>query len=169
VFDRLALCDDAPILDAPSGFGRNAMALADRGHDVIAVDKDVHRLNALNESAAEWASRNGARPTGKVFSICADLRRDRLPFRESSFSAIICVHYPIQRIIFDLTVMLKRGGHLYIETFQGQGKNFLELPKAGEILFALQNFEMLTYKERPVGPPSEKAVVVEALARKSEP
>jgi hypothetical protein len=28
VLDRLPLCDDAPILDAPSGFGRNAFALA---------------------------------------------------------------------------------------------------------------------------------------------
>jgi SAM-dependent methyltransferase len=158
VLDRLTLCADAPILDAPSGLGRNAFALADHGYDVVAVDKDVARLTTLKRSAGSRAKR--------VVAICGDLVRDRLPFGESSFSAIICVHYPVQRIISDLKVVLKRGGHLYIETFQGHGKNYLELPKAGEILNALQDWEILIYNERSVGPPGEQAVIVEALARK---
>jgi SAM-dependent methyltransferase len=89
VLDRLTLCDDAPILDAPSGFGRNAFALADRGREVIAVDKDVGRLTTLKRSA-------GSRTKGRVVAVCGDLVRDRLPFGESSFSAVICVHYPVQ-------------------------------------------------------------------------
>jgi SAM-dependent methyltransferase len=159
VLDRLTLCADAPILDAPCGFGRNAFALADHGYGVIAVDNDVARLTTLKQSAS-------SRAKGRVVVICGDLVRDRLPFGESSFSAIICVHYPVQRIISDLKAALKRGGHLYIETFQGHGKNYLELPKAGEILNALQNWEMLIYNERSVGPPGEQAVRVEVLARK---
>jgi hypothetical protein len=59
-------------------------------------------------------------------------------FGECSFSAIICVHYPVQRILLDLKAVLKRGGHLFIESFQGHGKNNLQLPKAGEILGALR-------------------------------
>jgi hypothetical protein len=63
--------------------------------------------------------------------------------------------------------VLRRGGHLYIETFQGHGENYLELPKAGEILNALQDWEILIYNEGSVGPPGgEQAVTVEALARK---
>jgi SAM-dependent methyltransferase len=159
VLDQLTLCADAPILDAPCGFGRNAFALADHGYDVIAVDKDVARLTTLKRSA-------GSRVKGRVVAICGDLVRGRVPFGESSFSAIICVHYPVQRIISDLKAVLKRGGHFYIETFQGHGKNYLELPKAGEILTALQEWEILIYNERSVGPPGEHAVIVEALARK---
>jgi SAM-dependent methyltransferase len=154
-------CDDAPILDAPSGFGRNALALADQGYHVIAVDKDVNRLGALKQSLAVHP------PAGKVVAICADLILGQLPFGPSSFSAILCIHYPVQRILLDLKAVLKPGGYLYIETFQAHGKNYLELPKAGEILRTLgEDCEMLIYKERPVGPAGEQSAVVEALARK---
>jgi SAM-dependent methyltransferase len=121
---------------------------------------DIAPLTTLKRSAA-------SRAKGRVVAICGDLVRDRLPFGESSFCAVICVHYPVQRIISDLKAVLKRGGHLYIETFQGHGKNYLQLPKAGEILNALQDWEILIYNERPVGPARERAVVVEALARKN--
>lgn len=160
VLSQLAFSDDAPILDAPCGFGRNALALADQGYDVIAVDKDVNRLMALKRSLA------GQPAAGDVFAMCADLTTGRLPFSTFSFSAVLCIHYPVQRIILDLKAVLKRGGHLYIETFQGHGKNYLELPRVGELLGALQGFEILIYNEKPVGPPRERAVVVEALACK---
>ena len=161
VLSQLAFSDDALILDAPSGFGRNALALADRGYDVIAVDKDLKRLGALKQLLANQPA------AGKVVVICADLVTGRLPFGAFSFSTGLCIHYPVQRIIFDLKAVLKRGGHIYIETFQGHGQNYLDLPRAGEILRALQDFEMLIYNERAVGPSRERAVVVEALARKS--
>ena len=166
VLGRLAPPGEAPILDAPSGFGRNALALAEQGYNVVAVDKDLDRLGTLKHSAVWRGDRKASKVAGKVLTLCADLSADRLPFGESSFSAVICIHYPAQRIISDLKAALKRGGHLYIETFQGHGMNYLELPTAGEILSALQDCEILTYNERPVGPPSVRAVVVEALARK---
>jgi SAM-dependent methyltransferase len=161
ILRQLVSSDDTPILDAPSGAGRNALALADQGHHVIAVDKDVKRLSVLKQSIADQPA------AGKVSAICADLVDGRLPFGAFSFSAILCIHYPVQRIVLDLKAVLKRGGHLYIETFQGHGKNYLELPRAGEIFCALQDFEMLIYTERAVGPPGQQAVIVEALARKN--
>lgn len=161
VLSQLTFSDHAPILDAPCGFGRNALAVADQGYDVIAVDKDVNRLTALKQSLA------GQPAAGNVFAICADLVTGRLPFGTRSFSAVLCIHYPVQRIILDLKAVLKPGGYLYIETFQGHGKNYLELPKAGEISRALQDCEILIYNERCVGPPSEQAVIVEALACKN--
>ena len=91
---------------------------------------------------------------------------DRLPFRKSSFSAILCIHYPVQKIIMDLCAALKSGGWIYIETFGGQGRNYLELPKLGEIPKALQGFELAFCREKPVGPPSFGAAVVHALAQK---
>ena len=134
---------------------------------MIALDKDINRLAHLKRSASGQGYGGDAKSNGKVLALCADLSADQLPFGEATFSAAICIHYPVQRIILDLKAVLKLGGHLYIETFQGHGMNYLELPKAGEILYALHDYEMLNYNERPVGPPSERAVVVKALARKN--
>jgi SAM-dependent methyltransferase len=165
--DRITSSYAEPILDAPCGFGRNALALASQGHDVVAVDHDLDRLKSLKKSAATNSPR-GLRPTasGRVLPICADLTSDRLPFGGASFSAILCVHYPAQRIISDFCTALKDGGWLYIETFGGQGQNYLDLPKAGEIRHALQGYELVFYKERLVGPTRREAVVVGALAQK---
>jgi len=44
VVNQLTFRDDVLFLDAPCGFGRNALALADKGYDVIAVDRDVNRI-----------------------------------------------------------------------------------------------------------------------------
>ena len=161
--DRLTSSYGEPILDAPCGFGRNALALAGQGYDVVAVDNDLNRLKSLKETAAINSMCESKR-SGRITPICADLTSDRVPFSESSFSAILCIHYPVQ-IITDLCAALKGGGWLYIETFGGHGKNYLELPKAGEIRHVLQGFELAFYKERLVGPASEEAVVVGALAQ----
>ncbi|SHN66200.1 class I SAM-dependent methyltransferase [Bradyrhizobium erythrophlei] len=159
--DRVTSSYAEPILDAPCGFGRNALALASLGYDVIAVDNNVDRLKSVKASGALQSSGSGS-----IVTLCADLASDRLPFRKSSFSAILCIHYPVQKIIMDLCAALDEGGWLYIETFGGQGQNYLELPKLGEIPEALQGFELVLCKERPVGPPSYRAAVVQALAQK---
>ena len=159
--DRVTSSYGAPILDAPCGFGRNALSLVDKGFNVIAVDKDLVRLNSLQKSISE---RKDA--VGKVLPLCADLTSDRLPFGPSSFSAILCIHYPVQNIITDLDDQLMDGGHLFIETFGGHGQNYLELPKADEIRQALKGYKLLFYNERFVGPNTRNAVVVKALAQK---
>jgi SAM-dependent methyltransferase len=161
VLDRVTSSYGGPILDAPCGFGRNAVAVASRGYDVIAVDNDVARLKSVKATGAIQSSESG-----RIVTLCADLVADRLPFRKSSFSAILCIHYPVQKVISDLCAALEKGGWIYIETFGGQGQNYLELPKLGEIPEALQGFELVLCKERPVGPPSHKAAVVHALAQK---
>ena len=161
VLDHVTWSYAEPILDAPCGFGRNALALAAQGYDVIAVDNDLACLKSINASAVYQSNRSG-----KIITVSADLDADRLPFRKSSFSAILCVHYPPQKIIVDLCDALKVGGWLYIETFGGQGQNYRELPKLGEIPKALQGFELAVCRERPVGPSSHEAAVVHIVARK---
>lgn len=164
---RITSSYGAPILDAPSGFGRNALALAARGYDVVAVDRDIDRLIFMENSAASiLPSDRRSNACGRVMSVCADLSTDQLPFAKSSFSAVICVHYPVQTIISDLDAAVQDGGHFYIETFGGQGQNYLELPKAGEIRDALTGYDFHFYKERPVGPLSQNSVAVRALGRK---
>lgn len=165
--DRITSSYGAPILDAPTGFGRNALAFAALGYDAVAVDNDVERLKSVERSAGDIClSARRSNACGRVISVCTDLTCGRLPFADSSFSAVLCIHYAVQRIIPDLDAALQSGGHIYIETFGGQGQNYLELPKAGEIRDALRGFELLFYYERPVGPSSCHAVAVTALGQK---
>lgn len=148
-------------MDAPCGFGRNALPLVANGFNVVAVDKDLVRLNLLQKSIPEQTN-----PIGKVFPLCADLTSGRLPFGPRSFSAILCIHYPVQNILADFDELLIVGGHLFIETFGGQGQNYLDLPEADEIRQALKGYNMIFYNERSVGPISHNSVVVKALAQK---
>lgn len=161
VLDRVTSSYSEPILDAPCGFGRNALALASRGYNVVAIDNDLERLRSIRASDVSQSI-----GSGRILTLCADLSADRLPFRKPSFSAILCIHYPVQKVIADLCAALNEGGWLYIETFGGQGQNYLELPKLGEIPKALQGLDLILCKERPVGPSSHRAAVVHALAQK---
>jgi hypothetical protein len=62
---------------------------------------------------------------------------------------------------------LKEGGYLYIETFGGQGQNFRELPKAGQLRELLsRQVEFRFYKERKVGPTDVDSVVVTLFAQR---
>ncbi|WP_091898843.1 class I SAM-dependent methyltransferase [Bradyrhizobium sp. Rc2d] len=137
--DRFTSSYDKPILDAPCGFGRNAFSIAARGYDVIACDKDTDRLRSLTETER----RHTKQLAGRISVVAADLAAGKLPFAQSSFSAILCIHYPVQHFISDLDAVLKGGGHIYIETFRGHGGNHLELPKAGEVRHALEGYKLL--------------------------
>ena len=59
------------------------------------------------------------------------------------------------------------GGCLYIETFGNHGRNYFDLPKAGQIHDLLENrFHMVFYKERKAGPDGYDAVSAKVFARK---
>jgi len=156
----MALPSNAFILDAPSGFGRNSVALADRGYDVVAVDKDMGRLGSLENS------KTGSLRPGSIHSVRVDLT-NRLPFNDLTFTAIACIHYPVQTALAEFHRTLQSGGVLYIETFGGQGGNYLQLPKAGEVREFLQGYKFDLYQERPVGPITCDAVALTLLARKA--
>jgi SAM-dependent methyltransferase len=160
----ITFSDDAKVLDAPCGFGRNAIALAARGLSVVSADKDCGRLDSLKRSVAELISSKQSYP--RIFPVCVDLSNNSWPFVESSFSAVVCVHYPAQEIIKNLKSSVREGGYIYIETFGGQGGNYLQLPKAGELRAALTGYDLHFYKERSVGPTTSNSVVVVALAQK---
>jgi tellurite methyltransferase len=164
LLDGITFSENATVLDAPCGFGRNAIALASKGLVVFGADNDCGRLGSLKGAVAEL--KNSKQTHADIFPICADLNDNRWPFLESSFSAVVCVHYPAQEIIENLKASLREGGYIYIETFGGQGGNYLQLPKAGELRTALAGYNLLYYKERTVGPMSFNSVVVVALAQK---
>ena len=49
VLDRVTSSYAEPILDAPCGFGRNALALASHGYDVIAVANNSVALPQISQ------------------------------------------------------------------------------------------------------------------------
>jgi SAM-dependent methyltransferase len=133
--DELTQKSKWPALDAGCGFGRNAVALALRGLSVVCVDHDAERLRKLGRIAPDCinALKRPGFAVGQLHPICVRLDSLRWPFPENCFSAIICVHF-IKIELFDLfRSSLVSGGHLFIETFGGHGRNYLDLPKAGQL------------------------------------
>jgi SAM-dependent methyltransferase len=149
-----------PVLDAPSGSGRNAFALAARGCTVLAVDNDRSRLIEIEQIKASC-------PAGQIFTVCADLEPDLWPFMSASFSAIVCIHFPVTNLVPCFISSLQRNGYIYIETFGGHGENFRQLPKAGQLKGLLStHVQFKYYKERKAGPIAFDAVSVILFAQK---
>ena len=144
----------ALILDAPCGFGRNALYLAKRGHRIVAADHDATRLDFVRS----------ANPSLHV--IQCDLNADGLPFVGGGFDALLIVHF-IPARWSSLLTLLRPGGLLVIETMGGQGGNYLQLPAQGALRSVLgEGFDIEQYRERRVGPAGSKAVVANVVARK---
>jgi len=166
--DRIAKLSTGPVLDAPCGYGRNALALASLGCNIVGVDNDLGRLSALEQSKGPYISNDllmGER--GQITTICAELMPDRWLFAPSAFSAIVCVHFEIIDILPSLILSLQKGGYIYVETFGGHGQNFRALPHIGELRNLLgRDTELQYYKERPVGPAQLKNACVTLLAQK---
>ena len=107
---------------------------------------------------------------GNLYPALVDLNPSKWPFREDSFAGIICVHF-INIDLFELFCSsLISGGFLYLETFGGHGRNFLDLPRAGQLRELLsKNFQMQFYRENKVGPIASDAVTVRLFGRKRDP
>jgi SAM-dependent methyltransferase len=162
----------APLLDAGCGFGRNAIALASRGLSVVCADQKLERLNALMRLTPQHVAdlRQPEYEIGHLYPVLADLGPSRWPFRENCFSGIICVHFLNISLFGAFHLSLVAGGYLYIETFGGQGGNYLDLPKAGQLHRLLsKDFHLHFYRERRVGPVGYDAVTVTLFARKRSP
>jgi SAM-dependent methyltransferase len=169
---EIASSSNGLVLDAPCGYGRNAVALAALGCRVVAVDNDRNRLAILEETKAAYIATNAAAniTPGKIFTVCADLNSNTWPFAPSRFSAIVFVHFSIVHLIPSFISALQEGGYIYVETFGGHGENFRVLPKAGQLrkLFS-RDMEFKYYKERKVGPLAFDSVAVTLFAQKRVP
>ena len=159
----------APALDVACGLGRNAILLAAHGRDVVCLDRDLSRLRTLQEVSAPVLGVVAVpgRP-GSVVPVCAMVNSGSWPFRAASFGSVISVHFVDAALFADFATSLIVGGYLYIETFGGQGDNYLDLPFPGQIRAALSSsFTLQFYREKRL-PRHPDAVTVRALARKRD-
>ena len=167
--DELSQLQKWPVLDAGCGAGRNAVALALLGKSVVCVDRDIECLRVLSAIAPKYIARfkSPLSATGQLYPICADLDRLNWPFLPGQFSAITCVHFLKIDLLDCFWSALVAGGYLFIETFGGQGQNYVDLPKAGQLRDLLSTqFDLASYRERKVGPIEYDAVSVKLLAQK---
>ncbi|HIH45148.1 MAG TPA: class I SAM-dependent methyltransferase [Candidatus Methanoperedenaceae archaeon] len=102
------------VLDAGCGSGRYTIPLASRGFNTTGIDVATKAIRRMLDTA-------GARGL-QVDSAAADVTR--LPFRDSSFDAVMC-YGMLQHLLVDerkmaiseLSRVLKKGGYMFIEVF----------------------------------------------------
>lgn len=116
------------VLDLAAGGGRHGRHFLERGHAVVAADKDVSAL-------ADLAQHDAA----EVIQI--DLEDGRAwPFADRKFAAIVVSNYLFRPHIDGLIASLEPGGVLLYETFArgnetfGRPRNPDHLLKSGELL-----------------------------------
>ncbi|MCG2593877.1 class I SAM-dependent methyltransferase [Ramlibacter sp. XY19] len=126
------------VLDVASGRGRHARWFAQRGHPVVAVDRDAEALATLH---------------GVADTVEADIENGPWPFPERQFAAVVVTNYLWRALLPQIAAAVAPGGVLLYETFaQGNetvGKpsrpDFLLAP--GELLAACQGLRIVAYED----------------------
>jgi SAM-dependent methyltransferase len=130
-------------LDLASGKGRNALFLAERGFDVVAMDispvalAEGKRRAEEKHLALEWQA--------------VDLEQARLP--ESGYDLIINFNYLQRSLLPQIKTALAVGGYVIFETYLidqqtlGHPKNPAYLLRHNELLEIFAGFRILCYRE----------------------
>lgn len=103
----LALPDEHLFVDVAAGLGRHAVALAERGRRVVALD--------FVEDAVRVATRRAWGVSGEVWGLVADA--SALPFADGALDAIITVNFLDRALFATFARLLRPGGHLVAETY----------------------------------------------------
>lgn len=145
------------VLDAPTGYGRHAYWLAQRGLSVVALDLDATRIKAARVANPLVSDR--------IIWKVADLQKPSLIF-DGTFDLMVCIHYFSSDIVRRAVEALKPKGYFILESFGGQGGNWRGLPLKGWARKCLEeNFDIITLREASVGP-LKKNVTLKVLAKK---
>jgi SAM-dependent methyltransferase len=154
-------------LDIAAGTGRNSIALARAGWQVVAVDFSRPGLQGLAE-----ISRYGKLPISTVF---ADLE-ESFPFRQNSFDVILNVSYLDRALVPQLKFALRPGGVILFDTYlideadeagHGHLRNNRFTLDHYELRMLLAGLELMRYREGlVVYPNGKRAWRATALARR---
>ncbi|WP_227010364.1 class I SAM-dependent methyltransferase [Pelagibius marinus] len=143
----------APVLDLACGGGRHSRLFLERGHPVLAVDRDLSRLGALADDP-------------RLEALTCDLEGGPPPsFLERRFGGIVVTNYLHRPLFGPLAAALAPGGVLIYETFAkgnerfGKPSNPHFLLYAGELLEAFQGrLDVIAYENVVVEQPKAAAV-----------
>ncbi len=133
---------ESRVLDLACGRGRHALAAAELGAAVVAVDSDADRISAGRRAARglpiEW--------------VCADL--GTFPLEPGAFHVVMVFNYLDRTRMGDIRGAVRPGGFLLCETFleaqreHGWGPTSDDhLLKPGELLRLVEPFEIILARE----------------------
>lgn len=140
------LVERGPVLDVASGSGRHARLFAERGLEVVAVDREprsipgVRFVKADLEDGSPW------------------------PFAGQRFGGIVVANYLYRPLMGALASSLEEGGMLIYETFMqgnekfGKPSNPAFLLRPGELLQAFASLTALAFEQGVVERPRPAAV-----------
>ena len=132
-------------LDVASGQGRNALWLASRGLQTLALDLDAAAVQFVREQA----ERRGLPLSAEV----RDLETSADPLPADAYDAIVVVHYLHRPLFPALKAALRRGGLLVYETFtrgqaeRGKPTNPAFLLEPGELRELVHPLEIVVERE----------------------
>jgi SAM-dependent methyltransferase len=151
------------VLDVAAGAGRHTISFADRGHPVVAIDRDVA---ALRENLA---GRDG------IEIVAADLEDGSpWPLAGRSFAGVVVTRYLHRPLLPILVASVAEGGALLYETFGAGNERFGKpsnpefLLRAGELLEAVRGeLEVVAYEHVTVESPSPAVIQHVAAMRRA--
>lgn len=149
--------EQGTVLDLACGAGRHTRFFAERGHAVVAVDRDLRGVEDLR-----------AHPLVTLHEI--DMEDGRpFPFRGQTFAAVVVANYLYRPILGDLIEAVGDGGVLLYETFASGNERFGTpgnpnfLLERGELLDAARpDLEVVAYEDLEVTDP--KPAMVQRIA-----
>lgn len=135
------------IIDVPCGYGRNAAYLSSYGLSVICIDNCHNALETIK--AGRGLSTTASYKPELLVPMNLDLVGDLWPFGEETIGAAINVHYYTPLLFGNLIRSISIDGYLLLETIDGHGTNYLELPQHGFVMSnIIDSFEIRHYKEK---------------------
>lgn len=163
VLDWLPRLPRGRALDVACGLGATAIALAEAGFDVTAIDIAP---TALARARAE-AERRGV----TVDWQCADLSDLRLP--PAQYDLIVNIHYVNRDLTAQFAEALRPGGHVLFEQHlrwptpvDGPGSDHFRL-RPGELQHLLWQLDVVHYAEGLFdGPDGERLALARAVAQR---
>jgi SAM-dependent methyltransferase len=144
------LVERGPVLDVACGSGRHARLFAERGFEVVAVDREAQNL------------------PGNIRFLRADLEGGNpWPFAGQRFAAIVVTNYLHRPLFPHLAAALAEGGVLLYETFMSGNEKFGRpsnpefLLRPGELLEAFAGLHVAAFEQGRVERP--KAAMIQRL------
>jgi SAM-dependent methyltransferase len=151
-------------LDLACGQGRNALYLAERGFEVVAMD--------ISTIALEEGRRRAEEKQLRINWEHSDLEQTQLA--GAAFDLIVNFNYLQRSLIAQMKAALKNGGHMIFETYLidqrtiGQPKNPDYLLGHNELLDWFRDFRVLSYREGKFIEGKESSFRAGLFARKAD-
>ena len=140
------LVERGPVLDVACGGGRHARLFAERGLEVVAVDRELQSIEGVSFVQADLED-------GSAW-----------PFQGRRFAAIVVTNYLHRPLFPRLREALEEGGIVIYETFMagnerfGKPSNPAFLLEPGELLEAFSGLAPIAFEQGTVARPKPAAI-----------